>query len=165
VDRTVADRPFRRAAIALGSNLGDRRATLALALERLSRILSDLAVSAILETAPVGEGLEGEPLFLNAVAVGTTALDARSLLKELLSIESELGRQRPYRGAARTIDLDLILLGDVVIDEPGLQVPHPRFRERLFVLDPLVEVAPELRDPVTGATVFQLAQKQKAREP
>jgi 2-amino-4-hydroxy-6-hydroxymethyldihydropteridine diphosphokinase len=157
-------RQFRRAAIALGSNLGDRRANLASAIARLSLVLSDLVVSSIAETLPVGEGLEREPLFLNAAAVGTTSLDARSLLDELLSIERELGRERPYPGAARTIDLDLILLGDVMIHEPGLRVPHPRFRERRFVLEPLAEIAPELRDPMTGRSVAQLAETEKARE-
>lgn len=165
MDRAVGNRQSRRAAIALGSNLGDRRANLALAVERLSRILSDLSLSSIVETVPVGQGLEQEPLFLNAAAVGHTTLDAPTLLHELLTIERELGRERPYPGAARTIDLDLILLEDVVIDEPGLQVPHPRFRERAFVLEPLVEVGADLRDPVTGQSVLQLAQKQKAREP
>jgi 2-amino-4-hydroxy-6-hydroxymethyldihydropteridine diphosphokinase len=165
VDRAVEDRQSRRAAIALGSNLGDRRANLAIAVDRLSHLLTDLTVSTIIETVPEGHGLEEEPLFLNAAAVGTTTLDARSLLNELQAIELDLGRTRPYRGAARTIDLDLILLGDVVIDEPGLQVPHPRFRERGFVLDPLTEVGADLRDPVTGQSVLGLAHKQKAREP
>jgi 2-amino-4-hydroxy-6-hydroxymethyldihydropteridine diphosphokinase len=165
VDRAVENPQVRRAAIALGSNLGDRRANLAFAIDRLSRILSNLTVSSIVETVPVGQGLADEPFFLNAAAVGTTTLDARALLNELLTIESGLGRERPYPGAARTIDLDLILLGDVVIDEPGVQVPHPRFRDRGFVLGPLAEVGPDLCDPVTGQSVVELAEKQKAREP
>ena len=155
MDRTVTPH-LRHAAIALGSNLGDRRANLARAVERLSLVLSDLALSSTLETVPVGEGLEHDPLFLNAAAVGTTMLDARGLLDELLSIERDLGRERPYPGAARTIDLDLILLDDVVIAEPGLQVPHPRFRARRFVLEPLAEIAGEMRDPVTQKTVADL---------
>lgn len=161
MDRAVAPSQLRHAAIALGSNLGDRRANLARAIDRLSRILSNLRQSSIAETAPVGAGLEHEPMFLNAAAAGTTTLDARSLLDVLMAIERDLGRERPYPGAARTIDLDLILLGDVVMEEPGLEVPHPRFRERTFVLEPLVEIAPEMRDPVTGHTVGELLQQTK----
>jgi 2-amino-4-hydroxy-6-hydroxymethyldihydropteridine diphosphokinase len=77
--------------------------------------------------------LGDQPLFFNAVVTGMTALDARSMLDELLAIEQDFGRERPYPGAARTLDLDLILLGDDVIDEPGLQVPHPRFRGCVLV--------------------------------
>jgi 2-amino-4-hydroxy-6-hydroxymethyldihydropteridine diphosphokinase len=158
VDRavTAGERP---AVIALGSNIGDRRAAMTFAVRRLSRILSHLALSDIVETepeGPSGELLEGEPPYLNAVVTGTTTLDGRALLDELMAIEQEFGRERPYPGAARTIDLDLILLGDVVIDEPGLQVPHPRFRTRFFVLGPLAEVAPNLMDPVTGKSIGEL---------
>ena len=73
-----------------------------------------------------------------------------------MAIEAERGRERPFPGAARTLDLDLILFGDQIIDEPGLIVPHPRFRERRFVLEPLAEIAPEMVDPVTGQTVEEL---------
>ena len=97
-----------------------------------------------------------QPRFLNAVAVGEATREARALFSELRAIESDAGRERPYAGAARTLDLDLILFGDVIIDEPDLIVPHPRFRERRFVLEPLVEIAPDLRDPVTGKTVAEL---------
>jgi 2-amino-4-hydroxy-6-hydroxymethyldihydropteridine diphosphokinase len=93
---------------------------------------------------------------LNAVLVGETTLAARDLLTLLLEIEREGGRERPYVGAPRTLDLDLVLFGDEVVDEPGLQVPHPRFRERFFVLGPLAEVAPDFRDPVSGLRVSEL---------
>ncbi len=135
---------------------------MAFADDRLSRLLSNLSLSHIVETdpeGPDGEVLGDEPLFLNAVVTGTTALDARSLLDELLAIERDFGRERPYPGAARTLDLDLILLGDDVIDEPGLQVPHPRFRTRFFVLGPLAEIAPDLRDPVTGDECGELLKR------
>ena len=95
-------------------------------------------------------------MFLNAAASGETSLEPRALLESLLAIEHERGRERPAPNAPRTLDLDLILFGDRVIVEPGLIVPHPRFRERVFVLEPLAEVAPELRDPVTGRTVAEL---------
>ena len=144
--------------IALGSNLGDRRAAVAFALERLTPIVSDLVVSEIIETEPEGEGVRGQPPYLNAVVVGRTSLPARELLARLLHIEREFGRTRPAPLAARTLDLDLILLGDLVIEEPGLHVPHPRFRDRFFVLGPLAGIAPHLRDPVTGQQVWQLLQ-------
>ena len=99
----------------------------------------------------------GTVLGLNAAAVGQTTLSARALLEALLELERQLGRTRPFPGAARTLDLDLILYGDAVIDEPGLLVPHPRFRERAFVLLPLTEVAGDWIDPVTGRTVGELA--------
>jgi len=83
-------------------------------------------------------------------------MPARALLETLLTIEEERGRERPYANAPRSLDLDLILFGDLIIDEPGLIVPHPRFRERCFVLQPLAEIAPALKDPVTGKTVAEL---------
>jgi 2-amino-4-hydroxy-6-hydroxymethyldihydropteridine diphosphokinase len=144
-----------RVAIALGSNLGDRRAHLDFAVAKLRTILRHLAVSGYHDTVPVG--VSGpQPLYLNAAAVGQTTLGARELLEALLVIERTRGRERPHPNAPRTLDLDLILYADLVIDEPGLFVPHPRFRERRFVLEPLAEVAPELRDPVTGKTVREL---------
>ena len=144
-----------RVAVALGSNLGDRRAHLDHAVASLRRLLRKLTVSTYYDTVPVGV-VGPHPLYLNAVAVGETALPARALLDALLAIERERARERPYPNAPRTLDLDLILFGETVIDEPGLIVPHPRFRERRFVLEPLAEIAPDLRDPVTGKTVKEL---------
>jgi len=143
------------AAVSLGSNLGDRRAHLDYAVSRLRTLFTNLRVSSYQDTDPVGVP-DHQPLFLNAAAVGDTALGARSLLDALLAIERERGRERPFPGAARTLDLDLVLYGNLVTDEPGLIVPHPRFRERLFVLGPLVEIAPDLVDPVTGSRVADL---------
>jgi 2-amino-4-hydroxy-6-hydroxymethyldihydropteridine diphosphokinase len=145
-----------RVAIALGSNLGDRRAALAFASERLASLLTDTVLSDIIETDPVGEGLEDQPLYLNAALVGETNLDPRAMLDALRQIETEYGRTRPFPRAARTLDLDLILFGDLTVIEPGLEVPHPRFRERFFVLGPLAEIAPEMRDPVSGLTMVEL---------
>lgn len=147
-----------RVAIALGSNLGDRRAHLDFAVSRLQTLLGGLVVSRYYDTAPVG--LSGpQPLFLNAAAVGGTTLDARALLDTLLAVERERGRTRRSANAARTLDLDLVLFGDSVIDEPGLVVPHPRFRERRFVLEPLAEIAPDFPDPVTGLPVAELLKR------
>lgn len=95
-------------------------------------------------------------MFLNAAAVGETTLSAPAVLDVLHAIERGYGRTRPYAGAPRTIDLDLILYGGDVIEMPGLSVPHPRFRDRRFVLEPLAELAPEWVDPVTGKTIEEL---------
>jgi 2-amino-4-hydroxy-6-hydroxymethyldihydropteridine diphosphokinase len=146
-------------AIAIGSNLGNRDAAIAFALDQLATLISDLRVSEIIETWPVGEGTDHQNLYLNAVVVGETSLSAREVLDALLAIETAYGRERPHPNAARTLDLDLILLGDRVVVETGLEVPHPRFRERFFVLGPLAEVAPEMVDPVSGLTVGQLLKR------
>jgi 2-amino-4-hydroxy-6-hydroxymethyldihydropteridine diphosphokinase len=145
-----------RVAIALGSNLGDRRAAIAFAASRLSSFITELALSDLIESEPVGDNTAGQGLYLNAVAVGETSLGAREILDALLLIEHDFGRVRPFPGAARTLDLDLILLGNQIVCESGLEVPHPRFRERFFVLGPLAEVAPDLVDPVTGLRVGEL---------
>ena len=142
-------------AIALGSNLGDRHAHLEFAVERLRSILHSLRVSAFAETEPF-DVPDQQPPYLNAVVVGETDLSPEALLDQLLAVERERGRQRPSVRAARTLDLDLILFGDRIIDTPTLQVPHPRFRERDFVLKPLAALAPDLRDPVTGKSVREL---------
>jgi 2-amino-4-hydroxy-6-hydroxymethyldihydropteridine diphosphokinase len=144
-------------AVALGSNLGDRSRALDTAVARLRHLLPDIRVSSYHETEPVD--VEPQPLFLNAAAVGTSATDPASLLGAMLAIEASLGRERPSPGAPRTIDLDLILFGDLVMSAPGLVVPHPRFRERAFVLAPLAEIAPDWRDPVSGLTVADLLRR------
>ena len=147
-----------RVAIALGSNLGDRVAHLDFAVSRLQAILSRVLVSRYHDTVPVG--VTGpQPVYLNAAVVGDTALSADALLKKLLAIEAERGRARPHVHAPRTLDLDLILYGESVIDRPSLTVPHPRFRERRFVLEPLAEIAPQLRDPVSGDSIAELLQR------
>lgn len=141
-------------AIALGSNVGDRDATLHSAITILQFIIDSMRSSSFFDTPYVGDDVQ--PPVLNAAVVGVTNLGAHALLEQLLAIEQDFGRTRPYGGAPRTLDLDLILYGDAVIDEPGLIVPHPRFRERRFVLEPLAEIAPDWRDPVTGKTVSDL---------
>lgn len=141
--------------IALGSNLGDRLAHLDAAVSALRELLDDLQLSRILETEPVG--ISGpQHRFLNAAVSGVYGGTARTLLAELLRIEREHGRERPYPGASRTLDLDLVFFGTDRVEEQDLVVPHPRFRERRFVLEPLADVAGDWRDPVTGLTVQQL---------
>ena len=143
-----------RVAIALGSNVGDRHATLQSAISLLQFIVDNLRSSSFLDTPYVGDDVQ--PPVLNAAVVGVTTLGAHPLLEQLLAIEQDFGRTRPYGGAPRTLDLDLVFYGDAVIDEPGLIVPHPRFRERRFVLEPLAEIAPDWRDPVSRKTVAEL---------
>ena len=139
----------RRAYVALGANLGDREATIRRAVERLDAEdgIEVVAVSTLRETEPVG--VVDQPRFLNGVAALETALQPRALLERLLAVERELGRDRTReeRWGPRTIDLDLLLYGSEVVDEPGLTVPHPRLAERAFVLEPLDELAPGLRLP------------------
>jgi len=142
-------------AISLGSNLGDRRAHLDHAIRELSHHLDNFLVSSIVATDPV-EVHEVQPQYLNAAIVGLTQLPPRQLLDRLLAIEQERGRARPHPMAPRTLDLDLILYGNETIEEEGLRVPHPRFRERDFVLAPLAEIAPDLIDPVTGRSIAEL---------
>jgi 2-amino-4-hydroxy-6-hydroxymethyldihydropteridine diphosphokinase len=145
-----------RALVALGSNLGDRARSIDAACEAICRLPGTCVVarSALHETDPVGGPPQGA--FLNAAAEVETRLTPRELLSGLLEIERALGRVRREANGPRTIDLDLILYGDAVLSEPGLELPHPRFRGRGFVLEPLAEVAPATRDPVTGRTIAEL---------
>jgi 2-amino-4-hydroxy-6-hydroxymethyldihydropteridine diphosphokinase len=104
-------------------------------------------------------------MFLNAAAVGESALSAAEILELLLAVEARFGRERPRPRAARTLDLDLIFYGSEIITAPGLTVPHPRFRERRFVLEPLAEIAADWIDPVSGKTVGELFEKIKSQSP
>ena len=163
MDRTVDPQPRQTpVAIAIGSNLGDRRAAIDFAIARLSREFTSLTVSDAVETDPEdadGATIPDHPLYLNAVATGVTTLTPREVLDTLLAIERDFGRERPFAGAPRTLDLDLILQGDAILDEPGLRLPHPRFRQRFFVLGPLAEIAPEMVDPVSGLRVGELLRR------
>jgi len=138
--------------VGLGSNLGDREATIRRAADQLGA----LRLSTIRETEPWGYARQ--PLFLNAVAELDTDLAPRALLDRLLEVERELGRTRAGpRYGPRTIDLDLLLYGDEVHDEPGLTVPHPRLHERAFVLEPLFELDPGLCVPGKGSVAALIA--------
>ena len=140
-----------RAYIGLGANLGDREGTMRQALARIGAdpSIELVSVSTFRETDPVG--VEEQPRFLNAAAEIETELAPRELLQRLLETERGLGRKRDgARFGPRTIDLDLLLYGDDVVDEPGLRVPHPRLAERRFVLEPLVELDPMLELPGGG---------------
>ena len=127
--------------VALGANLGDARATVSDAIAALDRLPQTrlLRASSLYRTAPWEAS---GPDFINAVAAVETALGAHELLRALQALELQAGRERPYRNAPRTLDLDVLLYGDAVIDTPDLVVPHPRLGERAFVLVPLAEIAP-----------------------
>ena len=143
--------------VGLGSNLGDRAALIASA----AQAIGARRVSTVIETEPWG--LTDQPPYLNAAAEVETELDARGLLDELLEVERRLGRDRSgQRWGPRTIDLDLLLFGDLRIDEPGLVVPHPHLQERRFVLEPLAELEPELEVPGLGTVSALLAGLQSA---
>jgi 2-amino-4-hydroxy-6-hydroxymethyldihydropteridine diphosphokinase len=147
-----------RVFVALGSNLGEREARLAFALRELRAGVATrvVAVSPVFETDPVGPPPQGP--YLNAVVELLTGLAPRALLARLLAIEARAGRERRgARNEARTLDLDLLLYGDLVLDEPGLALPHPRLAERAFVLEPLCALAPKLVHPVRRETVAALA--------
>ena len=140
-----------RAYIGLGANLGDRAATLTRAIELLAerQEIDVVAVSSFRETDPVG--YLDQPRFLNAAAVVETSLAPSALLATLLEVERELGRVREGpRYGPRTVDLDLLLMDDLVLDEPGLELPHPRLHERVFALEPLAELDPGLVIPGRG---------------
>lgn len=142
--------PFLDVVVGLGSNLGDRRRTLDVAVERVGSLHATrvIATSGWAETAPVGDVEQGP--FLNGAARLHTALAPRALMDALLRIEASMGRVRRARWGPRTLDLDVLWIDGVVVTEAELTVPHPRLLEREFALAPLLEVAPDARDPRSG---------------
>ena len=143
--------------VALGANLGDPILTVKTALAALDAIAGTrrVATSSLYRTAPVG--LKHQPDFINAVAALETALSPAELLESLFAIEQRFGRERSVPNAPRTLDLDLLLHGDAVVDTPALTLPHPRMHERAFVLAPLAEIAPDVAIPGRGKAAALLA--------
>jgi len=145
-----------QAAIALGSNIGDRLGTMRQAVMLLEeRSLRISASSDVFETPPWG--MENQPRFLNACVLAETDILPRALLELLLNIESDLGRIRRYKWGPREIDLDLLFYDDQVFNESGLVLPHPQMHRRAFVLVPLLQIAPDWRHPVLGKSIRELA--------
>jgi 2-amino-4-hydroxy-6-hydroxymethyldihydropteridine diphosphokinase len=144
--------------VGIGSNLGDREGHLRQALDLLAaeESIEVVAVSSLRETEPVGPVEQGP--FLNGAVQMATELPPRELLERLLDVEQRLGRVRLERFGPRTIDLDLLVYGDEVVDEPGLTLPHPRLHERRFALEPLAELAPDLTVPGRGPVSALLAE-------
>ena len=140
--------------LSLGSNLGDRAANLGSALEQVTAAGRLLAASALYETQPVD--VPEQPWFLNCVAAIESQKTPAELMRLALRIEAAMGRLRTREKGSRNIDIDILLFGDRVVDEPGLTIPHPAMHRRRFVLEPLVEIAPEARHPVLGKTVREL---------
>ena len=140
--------------LSLGSNVGDREANLRGALARLAEVGCVRAVSSFYETEPVE--FTAQPWFLNcAVALETTRMP-KQLLHALLQLELEMGRRRTQDKGPRTIDLDILLFGNAIVNTPGLTIPHPALAERRFVLEPLTEIAPEAVHPVLKKTIREL---------
>jgi 2-amino-4-hydroxy-6-hydroxymethyldihydropteridine diphosphokinase len=145
-------------AIALGSNLGDSYQTLQLALQKLA-ITPKISLqnhSSWYLTAPVGPP---QPNYINGCAIITTEMSPNELLQRLQTIENESDRDRSVRWGPRTLDLDIILYADLILDTPDLQIPHPRLRERAFVLIPLAEIAPEWVEPVSQTQIQELVKR------
>ena len=146
---------MKTAYLGLGSNVGNREANLREALERLEAAgIRVTRRSSIYETEP--QGLRDQPWFLNAVVEVETDLLAPQLLACMLAVEREMGRRRLAPNGPRNIDMDILFCGQSVIDAPELQLPHPRIAQRRFVLEPLAEIAPDLRHPVSGKTAREM---------
>lgn len=144
-------------AIALGSNLGDSQSILQNSLKLLAKTpgITLQRCSSWYQTAPIGPP---QPDFINGCALLEVKLKPQELLETLLEIEAKFGRVRQARNGPRTLDLDLLLFDDLILDSPNLQVPHPRMRERAFVLVPLAEIAPNWVEPVSGKAIAKLLQ-------
>jgi 2-amino-4-hydroxy-6-hydroxymethyldihydropteridine diphosphokinase len=140
--------------LSLGSNIGNREAHLREAIRRLQSAGKLRSVSSIYETEPVE--FTDQPQFLNCAVALETSSTPEQLMLQLLTIEKAMGRQRIQKKGPRTIDLDILLYGDEVVDTPGLTIPHPAMQHRRFVLEPLAEIAPEVRHPVLKKTVRRL---------
>ncbi|MGA8873999.1 MAG: 2-amino-4-hydroxy-6-hydroxymethyldihydropteridine diphosphokinase [Candidatus Korobacteraceae bacterium] len=140
--------------LSLGSNLGDREGNLRAAIEQLRQLGEVVQVSSFYETEPVE--FTAQPWFLNCAVALRTELMPKLFLAKMLAIEQHMGRRRTQPKGPRTIDIDILLFGNSVITTPQLEVPHPAMHKRRFVLEPLVEIAPDVRHPIFKRTVREL---------
>jgi len=140
--------------LSLGSNLGDRAATLRAAIAQLEPAGRVSTVSSLYETQP--QDLPDQPWFLNCVVAIETEKTPKQLLSFILHLEATMGRLRMREKGPRNIDIDIVLFGDRVVDDQGLKIPHPSMHQRRFVLEPLVEIAAEARHPLLGKTAREL---------
>jgi 2-amino-4-hydroxy-6-hydroxymethyldihydropteridine diphosphokinase len=145
--------------LGLGTNIGDRARNLHEALRRIATVVQIEATSSVYETEPVGYA--DQPEFWNMVVRCSTDLPARQLMQELLAIEAAMGRERTFKNAPRIIDIDMLVYDDVVIADRDLAIPHPRMNERAFVLRPLLEIAPDLKDSQTHESYAAILQRKQ----
>ena len=150
----TAEHMHRGIYLSLGSNLGDRANHLRKAIARLESVGRVVSVSSFYETAPVE--VTNQPWFLNCIVELETAQTPEQLLQDVLAIEREMGRRRTQSKGPRTVDLDILLFGDTVMNLPGLTIPHAAMHERRFVLEPLAEIAPDARHPILQRTARDL---------
>ena len=148
--------------LSLGSNLGDRRANLKKALSLLGDSVDIASVSSVYDTEPVGVG--EQPRFLNLVCRVNTNIGSLQLLSFIKGIEAEMGRDLKLKNAPRVVDIDIIFHGDTIMESQELTIPHPRMRERAFVLIPFAEIAPEIVHPVSGERIDDLASRVEGRD-
>ncbi len=153
----MVEEEFRTVALSLGSNVGDCESTIKESIGELSPVISDMKVSSLYRTEPVQ--MRYQPDFVNAAVVGKTKLSPYALLKYINIVEKKFGRVREIRFGPRTLDIDIIFLGDAVLEDDRVKIPHPEFRNRLFVLIPLCEIEPDLRDPETGKKICEILEE------
>ncbi len=144
----------KRVYLSLGSNLGDRAAHLNGAIKRMDTLGKIMAVSSFFETEPVE--LTAQPWFLNCAVELDTEKMPKQLLASIFDIEKEMGRRRVQKKGPRTVDIDILLFGNSIIKAKGLTIPHPAMHDRRFVLEPLAEIAPEIRHPIFKRTIREL---------